>query len=873
MSKRPVTPPKTANELRRAYLDFFVSKAHTEVASASLIPHDPTVLFSVAGMVPFKSYFTGDEVAPYSRAVTSQKCARAGGKHNDLDDVGRTMRHLVFFEMLGNFSFGDYFKSDAIPYAWEFLTEWLGFDPDTLWVSVHDSDDDAEQIWHEVAGIPMNRIQRIGDKDNFWQMGDTGPCGPCSEIFFDKGPSFGPDGGPLNPDAEHRFLEIWNLVFMQYNQSADGSRERLPKPSIDTGMGLERTLTVLNNVDAVWDTDLMIPLIEKASSLTGRTYTKSYESADDLSMRILAEHARSGAMLVGDGVFPSNEGRGYVLRRILRRAIRHAYRLGTEKNIMGQMVDVAIGVMGQAYPDVVEKRERIIDIVEREEFKFRQTLKTGNAMLEGEFDGLKKGEALNGAIAFKLHDTYGFPLELTKEIAEERGLGLDQPGFDAAMANQVAMAQAGRKNSKTPEALSDQYRAVMEANGTTTFIGYTETEANDATVLAVVEADENGIVEIFLDRTPFYAESGGQVGDTGTITTSDGEAVVEDTTYAIPGLVRHSARIVSGSIEPNTKARAHINVEKRDATRKNHTATHLIHHALREVLGDHVKQQGSLVGPDRLRFDFFHFDPLTSAQTSQIEDIVNGIVLTGKAALNEEKTKAEAEAMGAIAFFGDKYGDRVRILLAGPSLEFCGGTHVRNVGEIGAVKIVSEGSIGSNVRRIEATTGMQTITKLRHDESLLGAASASLRVKPEELPGRIEKMLEERKDLERQIVDLKRASAGSRAAKFAARAVNGFVIDRVDDLDREGLKDLAVAIRDLPGIRAVVLGGAPATGGVTLVSAVKADSGLVANALLADAAKMVGGGAGKGADIAIAGGKKPEELDNALGWMRVQAEK
>jgi alanyl-tRNA synthetase len=873
MSKRPVTAPKTANDLRRAYLDFFVSKAHTEVASASLIPHDPTVLFSVAGMVPFKSYFTGDEVAPYSRAVSSQKCARAGGKHNDLDDVGRTMRHLVFFEMLGNFSFGDYFKADAIPYAWEFLTEWLAFDPDTLWVSVHDSDDEAEQIWHEVAGIPMNRIQRIGDKDNFWQMGDTGPCGPCSEIFFDKGPTFGPDGGPANPDAEHRFLEIWNLVFMQYNQSADGSRERLPKPSIDTGMGLERTLTVLNNVDAVWDTDLMIPLIEKASSLTGRTYTKSYESADDLSMRILAEHARSGAMLVGDGVFPSNEGRGYVLRRILRRAIRHAYRLGTEKNIMGQMVDVAIGVMGEAYPDVVEKRERILDIVEREEFKFRQTLKTGNSMLEDEFDNLKKGEALNGAIAFKLHDTYGFPLELTKEIAEERGLGLDQAGFDTAMANQVSMAQAARKNSKTPEALSDQYRAVMEANGTTTFIGYTETEANDATVLAVIEADENGIVEIFLDHTPFYAESGGQVGDTGSITTSDGEAVVEDTTYAIPGLVRHSARIVSGSIEPNTKARAHIDVEKRDATRKNHTATHLLHHALREVLGDHVKQQGSLVGPDRLRFDFFHFDPLTGAQTSQIEDIVNGVVLTGKAALNEEKTKAEAEAMGAIAFFGDKYGDRVRILLAGPSLEFCGGTHVRNVGEIGAVKIVSEGSIGSNVRRIEATTGMQTITKLRHDEALLDAAASALRVKPEELPSRVEKMLEERKDLERQIADLKRASAGSRAAEFVAKAINGFVIARVDDLDRDGLKDLAVAIRDHAGIKAAILGSAPAAGGVNLVAAANTSMGLSASDLIADAAKMVGGGGGKSADIAIAGGKRPEMLDEALGFMRMNAEK
>ncbi len=862
--------PETADELRRSYLDFFGSKGHTEVASASLIPHDPTVLFTVAGMVPFKPYFTGDEAAPYRRAVTSQKCARAGGKHNDLDDVGRTMRHLVFFEMLGNFSFGDYFKADAIPFAWEYVTEWLGFDPDKLWVTVHESDDEAEEMWLDITGLPKSRIQRLGDNDNFWQMGETGPCGPCSEIFIDKGPSFGPDGGPLNPDAEHRFLEFWNLVFMQYDQSADGSRERLPKPSIDTGMGLERTLSILRNVDAVWDTDLLIPLIEKASSLTGHTYTKSYVSPDDLSMRILAEHARSGAMLVGDGVFPSNEGRGYVLRRILRRAIRHAYRLGTEKNIMGQMVDVAIGVMGEAYPDVVDKRDRIIDIVEREEFKFRQTLKTGNSMLEDEFAGLSKGESLRGGVAFKLHDTFGFPLELTKEIAEERGLAVDQPGFDAAMANQVSMAQAARKNAKTPEALADQYRAVMEANGTTQFIGYTETEASDATVLAVVEADENGIVEIFLDRTPFYAESGGQVGDTGTIVTSDGEALVEDTTYAIPGLVRHSARIVSGAIEPNTKARAHINVDRRDATRKNHTATHLIHHALREVLGDHVKQQGSLVGPDRLRFDFFHFDPLTDEQTSKIEDIVNGIVLTGKGALNEEKTKAEAEAMGAIAFFGDKYGDRVRILLAGPSLEFCGGTHVRNVGEIGAVKIVSEGSIGSNVRRIEATTGMKTIAKLRHDEALLDAASGTLRVKPEDLPGRVDKLVEERKELERQIVELKRIAALGRAAEFSVKAVNRFVIERIDDLDRDGLKDLAVAIRDQAGILGVVLGSAPVSGGVTLVAAVTADLGTTASDLIADAAKAVGGGGGKSADIAIAGGKRPEMLDDALAALRLR---
>ena len=868
MPKRPAT----ANELRRAYLDYFVSKGHTEVASASLIPHDPTVLFSVAGMVPFKSYFTGDEVAPYRRAVTSQKCARAGGKHNDLDDVGRTMRHLVFFEMLGNFSFGDYFKTDAIPYAWEFLTEWLGFDPETLWVSVHDSDDEAEAIWHEVAGIPMNRIQRIGDKDNFWQMGDTGPCGPCSEIFFDKGPAFGPDGGPANPDAEHRFLEIWNLVFMQYNQSADGSRERLPKPSIDTGMGLERTLTVLNNVDAVWDTDLMVPLIDRASSLTGRTYTKSYESADDLSLRILAEHARSGAMLVGDGVFPSNEGRGYVLRRILRRAIRHAYRLGTEKNIMGQMVDVAIGVMGDAYPDLAAKRERILDIVEREEFKFRQTLKTGNGILDLELDGLESGEPLNGNVAFKLHDTFGFPLELTKEIAEERGLAIDQAGFDAAMANQVSMAQAARRNAKTPENIAERYRSIMETNGTTSFLGYSDTES-ECTVLAIVDSEAEDVVEIFLDRTPFYAESGGQVGDTGVISTIDGEAEIVDTTYAIPGLIRHSARILSGTIEENTKANAQVNVVKRDATRRNHTATHLLHHALREVLGDHVKQQGSLVGPDRLRFDFFHFESLTLAETVRIEDIVNEIVLTGKGTFNEEMTKPEAEEMGAIAFFGDKYGDRVRILKAGPSLEFCGGTHVRNLGEIGAVKIVSEGSIGSNVRRIEATTGMHTISKIRVDESLLDAAAAKLRVKPEDLPLRVEKLLEERKDLERQIADLKRASAGSRAGVFAAKAVVGVVVERVDGLDRDEMKDLAVAIRDLPGIRAVVLGAAPPSGGVTLVSAVEPGFGTGASDLIADLARKLGGGGGKSADVAIAGGKKPELLDEALSELRTLVEK
>jgi alanyl-tRNA synthetase len=861
----------TANQLRRSWIDFFAAKGHTEVASGSLIPHDPTVLFTVAGMVPFKPYFTGDEAAPYKRAVTSQKCVRAGGKHNDLDDVGRTARHLVFFEMLGNFSFGDYFKADAIPFAWDFSTNVLGFDPEKLWVTVHTSDDEAEQMWQDIAGVPLSRIQRLGDKDNFWQMGDTGPCGPCSEIYYDRGPEFGPEGGPANPAAEARYLEFWNLVFMQYNQSTDGSREPLPKPSIDTGAGLERILCLKQGVDAVWDTDLMKPLVEKASSLTGFGYTGSYESPDDLSLRILAEHARSGTMLVADGVFPSNEGRGYVLRRILRRAIRHAYRLGTDKAILPQMVATAIDVMGEAYPDLRDKQSRITDIIAREEDRFRHTLKTGNAMLGGEVREMTASTPLKGSVAFQLHDTFGFPVELTKEIVQERGLTIDEAGFESAMADQQNRARAARKNAQTPEAMVDQYRAIMEQHGTTVFTGYTDTEASDVTVLGVVASETDGVVEIFVDRTPFYAESGGQVGDTGTISTLDGEAEVLDTTYAIPGLVRHTARIVSGTIEAGTSAQVRIDVARRDASRKNHTATHLLHWALREVLGDHVKQQGSLVGPDRLRFDFFHFSSLTQDETRRIEDLVNEVVFTGRATNNEEMTKVEAEAKGAIAFFGDKYGERVRILEAGPTLEFCGGTHVRNVGEIGAVRIVSEGSIGSNVRRIEATTGMQTVARMRAEEALLEEAAGVLKTKPEDLPARIEKLLAERKDLEAQLAGLKRTAATGGSGDLAAAAVNGVVVARVDGTDRDGLKDLALAVRDTPGITAVVLIGAADGGGVAAVSAVAKDSGFHASDLIAGALKTIGGGGGKAPDLAVAGGRHIEAIDAALDQVRVAA--
>src|SRR3954452_1941905 len=511
------TPPRTADELRTAFTDFFAARAHTVVPSASLIPHDPTVLFTVAGMVPFKPYFVGDEVPPYHRATSSQKCARAGGKHNDLDDVGRTSRHLVFFEMLGNFSFGDYFKREIIPWSWELCTEGFGLDGDRLWVTVHESDDEAEAIWHESVGVPMERIQRLGDKDNFWQMGDTGPCGPCSEIHFDRGAAYGPEGGPLHDPAGERFMEFWNLVFMQYDQAADGSRTLLPKTSVDTGAGLERVLTVLQGVESLWETDLMRPLIEQACSITGKAYVEGdYADRASFSMRVLAEHARSSAMLVSDGVFPSNEGRGYVLRRIIRRAVRHAYLLGTDRLVMPSLAETAIDVMGTAYPDVAKNRDFIVGVLTREEERFRQTLKTGLTILEDELSG---GEAsLPGRTAFLLHDTYGFPLELTQEIAGERGIDVDGPGFDAEMRAQRERAKAGRKDAgHGDDERLDAYREVVEQFGITEFRGYVD-DVTESRVLAVIPGLEEGTVEVFLDHTPFYAEGGGQVGDTGTIT-------------------------------------------------------------------------------------------------------------------------------------------------------------------------------------------------------------------------------------------------------------------------------------------------------------------------------------------------------------------
>ncbi|MBU6226551.1 MAG: alanine--tRNA ligase, partial [Acidobacteria bacterium] len=695
--------PRTADEVREAFRSFFADRGHTRVESASLIPHDPTVLFTVAGMVPFKPYFVGDEVAPYSRAVTVQKCARAGGKHNDLDDVGRTKRHLVFFEMLGNFSFGDYFKEDAIPWSWNLVTEIFGFDGDQLWITVHESDDEAEAIWHEKVGVPMSRIQRLGDKDNFWQMGETGPCGPCSEIHIDRGPGFGPEGGPLNDPHGDRFLEFWNLVFMQYNQAPDGSRTLLPKPSIDTGAGLERIVTLMQGKDSVWESDVLFPLVEAAQSATGRSYrVGDYDDRASFSLRVLAEHARSSTMLVNDGVFPSNENRGYVLRRIIRRAVRHAYLLGTEKLVMPNLVSTAIDVMGAAYPDLNKNRDFIVDVLTREEERFRQTLKTGTQILDTELD--RSSGRLSGEAAFLLHDTYGFPLELTQEIASERSVDVDLEGFEREMSGQRERAKQARKGGAVSDEKLAVYRTILDDAGLTTFTGYTDAE-NIAKIVAVVDGDEDGTFEVFLDVTPFYAESGGQVGDTGVLRSDSIELEVIDTTFALPGLRRHVCRPVRGIPRVGEVVTASIDNVRRAHIRRHHTATHVLHWALRTVLGEHVKQAGSLVEPDRLRFDFSHFAAVSDDELVEVERLANREVLVNAAVQAYETSKDEATADGAIAFFGDKYGDTVRVLRAGSSFELCGGTHVSATGDIGAIKIVGESSIGSNLRRIEAVVG------------------------------------------------------------------------------------------------------------------------------------------------------------------------
>ncbi len=852
-----------ATALRRAFTQYFTDRGHTAVASSGLIPHHPRApLFTNAGMNQFIPYFVGEELPPYPRATSIQKCVRIRGKHDDIELIGRTTRHLTFFEMLGNFSFGDYFKERAIPLAWELLTGAFGLDGDRLWASVYLDDDEAAEIWRTVVGLPAERIQRMGE-DNFWEMGDTGPCGPCSEIYYDRGPEWGPEGGPLH-GGEERYVEIWNLVFMQFDRQADGSLLPLPNPSIDTGAGLERILSVSQGVPAVWDTDVIRPVIAAAERLTGRRYGADGEV--DVALRILADHARSMTFLIGDGVFPSNEDRGYVLRRLIRRAVRQAFTLGVDRPVTPDLVASCVEVMGDAYPDLGRSAGFITDVAAREEARFRTTLRSGLSMLEAE---LAQGRSeISGEVAFRLHDTHGFPVELTREVAAERGATVDEDGFRSAMRHQQEQSGRGAKKVAASGELGETYRRLLEEAGQTRFVGYTDLTAT-ATVTGVVER-EDGTLEVFLSTTPFYAEGGGQVGDTGTIETDSGSARVVDTTYALPGLTRHTVTVETGEIHPGQSATASVDAVRRAAIRRNHTGTHLLHWALRRVLGDHVKQQGSLVAPDRLRFDFTHYSPLQPEEIARIEDLVNAAVLADEDVDITVMPRSEADAAGAVAFFEDKYGEEVRVIRAGSqSLELCGGTHVDRLGQIGPVEIVSEGSIGSNLRRIEATTGTATLQRLRHAERLIAETAALLRARPDELTEAVERKLGDYRDIELRLRKSEQAALAGRALQIAEAAADGAVVARVDGLPPDQLRELASQVRQVGQLQTVVLGGTPDGDKVSLVAVVAKGVTPTAPELIAPAAATVGGGGGgRNPEQAMAGGRDSSRLDQALEQVR-----
>ncbi|HPB44652.1 MAG TPA: alanine--tRNA ligase [Microthrixaceae bacterium] len=856
-----------ANDLRLAFTNYFAEKGHTVVPSAGLIPHHPSApMFNNSGMMQFVPYFLGEEPVPFNppRAVSVQKCVRAGGKHNDLDAIGRSPRHLSFFEMLGNFSFGDYFKAEAIAMAWEFVTSVLGVDGDRIWVTVHTSDDDAEDIWADSIGVPRARIQRL-DADNFWEMGETGPCGPSSEIFYDFGPDLGPDGGPANPAAEHRFVEIWNLVFMQYFRGADGVLANLPTPNVDTGAGMERILALLGGSHSLYSADVLADLVGEAERVTGHRIGDG--EITDVALRLMADHTRTMTFLVSDGVIPSNEDRGYVLRRVIRRAIRFAYLTGVDRPVLAGLVSRCIEVMGDAYPELRTNSDAVLTTVEREESKFRQTLKTGSALLDSELDKLPTGGRLDGAVAFKLHDTFGFPLEVTQEFVEIAGYELDQHGFDEAMADQRDRAKASAKKGKVATDSESSAFAQLREGGETVFVGR-EVEQCEANVLGVVG---NAIV---LDRTPFYAESGGQIGDTGLISWGSHQVHISDTTYGAPGLVRHVVAPDDldrlAALEVGERVTASIDSPRRAAIRRHHTATHILHWALREVLGDHVKQQGSWVGPDRLRFDFSHFEALSREQIRDIEDLANEQILSNAVVTHTEMAKQDALELGAIAFFGDKYGDRVRVLQAGPrSIEFCGGTHVSSLGEIGPVKITSETSIGSNIRRLEAVAGTGLIDRLRSVEDRIVEASDALGVPVEDLIDAVRKRIEEAKSSKALIAELRRQLAASAAGDLLDDAVDNKLVAEVASGTRDEVRDLAVSLRD-KGLDAVVLISSPGGKGVAVASATKVGGDLNAGELIGEAMKLLGGGGGKGADLATAGGRNVEAIGDAIANVRAK---
>jgi alanyl-tRNA synthetase len=862
----------TGNEIRKTFLRYFEERGHRAVPSASLIPdRDPTLMFTNAGMVQFKRVFLGEEARDYSRAASSQKCMRVSGKHNDLDDVGRSPRHHTFFEMLGNFSFGDYFKTEAIDFAWDLLTNGFGLDPDHLVVSVLQSDDESYAIWKEQIGLPESRIYRLGEKENFWQMGDTGPCGPCSEIHLiaDR-EAFEAGADP----SQEGFHEFWNLVFMEFNQTEEGARIPLPKASVDTGLGLERLAMILQGGESNYDTDLFTPLLERAQSISG--YRLGGNEEKDISIRVVADHARACAFLIGDGVLPSNEGRGYVLRRVLRRAARHGMLLGVEEPFLFDVSGVVVDEMGAAYPELVERRAFIQETIRREEERFLRTLRRGLSLLEEEVTTLRKEkrERLSGEVVFKLYDTYGFPVDLTEDILRDQALGFEREEFDVCMREQAERARAAWKGS-SEEAPIELYGELARA-GAVEFTGYECLEASSsirALVREGAEVDavrEGERVEVVVPTTPFYAESGGQIGDAGIIEGPDGAIEIEDVRRPVDGLVVHYGRVTLGGLRKGEEVELSVDAARRAATRRNHSATHLLHAALKRVVGPQCMQAGSLVAPDRTRFDFTHDAPLTDEQMREIEDRVNEQILANAPARTERKGYQEALEGGAIAIFEEKYSDVVRVVSFGDfSTELCGGTHVTATGDIGSFRIVAQSAVGSGVRRLEGVTGMGALEHARRDARLLRSAAALVRTPPADLSERLRKLLEREKQLERELEKTRAQlrSGGGGDPLSEAREIGGVrvIATRVPDVSPRELRTMVDDLKARLG-SGIVLLAAPGRGKVALALGVTDD--LVdrhrAGDLIREISAVVGGSGGGRADFAQAGGPDVEALPRAL---------
>ncbi|MBP6363420.1 MAG: alanine--tRNA ligase [Novosphingobium sp.] len=869
----------STNEIRRSFLDYFGRNGHDVEPSAPLVPYnDPTLMFVNAGMVPFKNVFTGLETRETPRAVSSQKCVRAGGKHNDLDNVGYTARHHTFFEMLGNFSFGDYFKEQAIVHAWTLLTQDWGLAKDKLTVTVYHTDDEAFALWQKIAGLPESRIIRIPTNDNFWSMGDTGPCGPCSEIFYDHGDHIlgGPPGSP-DEDGD-RFIEIWNLVFMQFEQAADGSRTSLPKPSIDTGMGLERIAAVMQGVHDNYDTDTFRALIAASEGLTGVKAAGDQQA----SHRVIADHLRSTSFLLADGVLPSNEGRGYVLRRIMRRAMRHAHLLGAKDPLMHRLVPALVQEMGAAYPELGRAQPLIEETLQREEIQFRRTLANGLKLLDEATGDMGEGGQLPGETAFKLYDTFGFPYDLTEDALRARGIAVDRAGFDAAMAQQKAAARAAWKGSGQA-ADEDVWFDIAERAGATEFTGYTAT-TGEAQVVALVKdgkevdsATAGDSISLVVNQTPFYGESGGQSGDAGVIAGADGLALtVSDTAKPLGRLHAHQAAVTAGTIKVGDTVRLDIDVARRDAIRANHSATHLLHAALRNRLGGHVTQKGSLVAADRLRFDYSHPTALSADDITAVEAEVNAQVRGNQPVVTRLMSPEDAIEAGAMALFGEKYGDEVRVLSMGAagaksySVELCGGTHVRALGDIGVLRIVSESAVSSGVRRIEALTGEGARAWLVGREDMLKGAASLLKTTPDDVETRVAALLDERRKLERELAEAKKALALGGGGKTEAAdeeiggvKFSGQVLDGLDPKELRGLLDQAKA-RMGSGVAVVV---AVNDGKASIAAAVTDDlTGKVSAVDLVRAGVEALGGKGGGgrADMAQGGGPDGAKADAAI---------